>query len=569
MKKKGTLGQLLIRKRLLNKKKLEECLLESSITKSRLGKTAVSLGHITSQQLLEALSQHSGLPIVPLEDFSISKDTLSLLPQQYCRENELVPYDENESSIFIAMADPLNIQALEEISFMLDKDVEAGICTSSSLSDVFSNQDNVSLHERLSLDSLVDDVHDDMSQDLDHSKSAEQAANDAPIIKLVDLIIQQAIEKQASDIHIERYKKNSIIRYRIDGILHDMKSPPEEMFSVIISRIKLLSNMNIAEQRLPQDGRFSYTTNTANIDLRASTLPSIHGEGLVLRLLDKNHKLLNLEQLGLREKSLKTFASAIEKPHGIVLLTGPTGSGKTTSLYAALMHIQSHEKKIITLEDPVEYKLDRINQVNIKKSINFNFPTALRHILRQDPDVIMLGEIRDHETAEVAMRSSLTGHLVLSTLHTNNSIGTVTRLINMGIQPYLISSTITAIVAQRLVRKICPSCKTAKILNQEDICDIPSLEKILDGQGHVFEGLGCAECMKTGYKGRSAIYEVFEITPNIKEKIIQKADEKALFKEAKKNKMSFLQEEGLLKVKEGETTIEEVLRVTSSESFSK
>lgn len=538
---------------------------QSQLFQKRLGQTAVDLGFITEQQLLNTLSDHTGLPSIDLDTATVSQDILNLLPFRYCHKHRLVPYHKDKNILFVAMHDPLDVQAIEEIGLMLQITVQPSICTASTLNRLLDIQEGKDPIEETSVQSLVKDIHLDMAQDFDSQVPLEQLANDAPIIKLVNLIIEQAIAQQASDIHIERYESGLVIRYRIDGILYDAEAPPEHMFSMIVSRIKLMASMNIAEHRLPQDGRIAYRTENFDIDLRVSTLPSIHGEGVVLRILDKSQKLLDIEQLGLTGPNLETFKQVIQRPYGIVLLTGPTGSGKTTSLYAALSHIQSPEKKIITIEDPVEYQLDRINQLNINVSIGFTFASGLRHILRQDPDIIMVGEIRDQETAEVAMRAALTGHLVFSTLHTNNSIGAITRLTNMNIEPYLVASTVTAVVAQRLVRTICLSCKTAKLITQADLDSIPGLAKALKGQNHVYQGQGCKVCMNTRYKGRTGIYELLHISDGLKDLITHNTRFNELRNFTQQQGTIFLREDGFNKVRQGITSVEEVLRATQEE----
>lgn len=565
MRKKSSIGQILLRKQFLSEEDLQQCLAQSRFFGKRLGQTAVDLGYISEEQLAEALSEHTGLPVTHLKELILPVDVLKLLPHKYCQKHRLIPFHKEGDTLFVAMHDPLDIQALDDIILMLKVKVAPSLCTASDLNYALDLQAGKTSPQDVSVQSLAEDIHVDMSQDLSVGQDIEQLANDAPIIKLVNLIIDKAIEKGASDIHIERYETGIVIRYRVDGLLYDTDAPPEKMFKIIISRIKLMAGMNIAEHRLPQDGRISYKWNQRDIDLRVSTLPSIHGEGVVLRILDKSQKLLDIEQLGLSGRNLELFKQAIEKPNGIILLTGPTGSGKTTALYAALSYIQSPEKKIITVEDPVEYQLNRINQLNVNTQIGFTFASGLRHILRQDPDIIMVGEIRDHETAEVAMRAALTGHLVLSTLHTNNSIGAITRLTNMNIEPYLVASTLSAVVAQRLVRTICEKCKTEKVVSHEDLATIPGLKEALGNQRHIYQGLGCDHCMRSGYKGRTGMYEVLVLDDDLKELIIQQKSQRSLRQMALKKGLTLLRHDGFSKVKQGLTTIEEVLRVTQDE----
>ena len=568
MKKKDRIGQILLKKGTLTEDELSQCLAQSKLFHKRIGQMAVELGFATDAEITDALSEHTGLPVVSIANIDIAENILQLLPHPYCKKHRLVPFHLEGKILFVVMNDPLDIQALDDISLLWNYQVSPALCTPQELKTLLDRQIKKTTISPNTVQSLVNDINVDMAEDpltKASPEDIEKLANNAPIVKLVNLIIEQAITRQASDIHMEHYEGAIIVRYRIDGILYDEDSPPANLYPLIISRLKLMAGMNIAERRLPQDGRVSFDFKGKNIDLRVSTLPSINGEGIVLRILDKNEKLFNIIEMGLTGRIEKDFVKLIQKPHGIVLVTGPTGSGKTTTLYAALSHIKSPEKKIITLEDPVEYQLDRINQLNINPSIGFTFATGLRHILRQDPDIMMVGEIRDNETAEVAIRSALTGHLVFSTLHTNDSISAITRLTNMSIEPYLVASTVAGVMAQRLVRSICPHCKEEKQFSPDEIFKLagvhmPSLEAIT-----LYEGRGCEHCYQSGYQGRTGIFELFILSDAIKEAIIAGATPGDLRVDARKNGMQTLREHGLEKVKQGATTIAEILRVTQNE----
>jgi type II secretion system protein E len=568
MKKRISIGQLLLHKNYIKEKELQECLAQAKLLKKRIGQIAVDLGFVTEEQLTEVLSEQTGLPIAPIKNLTISQEILALIPAKYCKKHRVVPYHKANNLILVVMNDPLDIQALNDISLMLGYQVKPALCTDSELKELLQRQSNPHETQESSVQSLVHDINSEMFDegfDKSSNQNLESLVNDAPIIKLVNLIIEKAIIEKASDIHIEKYKKSIVIRYRIDGILYDSEAPPSHMFNVIISRLKLMSGMNIAEYRLPQDGRITFQTEQTEVDLRVSTLPSINGESIVLRILDKTQELLDIEKIGLQGDNLHQFLQLIQQPHGIILLTGPTGSGKTTALYAALTRIQSSEKKIITIEDPVEYQLDRINQLNINPQIGFTFAAGLRHILRQDPDIMMVGEIRDNETAEIAIRSALTGHLLFSTLHTNSAVGAISRLTNMNIEPYLLASTLTGVLAQRLIRILCPLCKTNKRTRPEDIHHISGFSKILTGPINIFEPQGCKACFQSGYKGRIGIFELLILTDSLKELVNNQVTGYVLRTQARKEGLKTLREDGLNKVIQGLTSLEEVLRVTQDD----
>jgi len=491
------------------------------------------------------------LPNVPIVIDGVSS--------RFLKENLIVPIEIKDTKVIVAMAEPDREDLIQSISFATGLKVEA------------ISYDKVVLQEYIdrfygkeaTINKIIENIdqlsyEEPIEEDISHLKDL---ASEAPIIKLVNLIITRAIESRASDIHIEPYEDELKIRYRIDGVLHDVESTPRRLQPAIVSRVKIMAKLNIAERRLPQDGKIRLKVLGKEIDMRVSTIPVLYGESVVIRLLNRESIFINLESLGFPEFALKEFNRLINLPYGIILVTGPTGSGKTTTLYAALDKINSPEKKIITVEDPVEYQLKGINQIQVKPQIGLNFANTLRHIVRQDPDIIMIGEIRDLETAEIAIQSALTGHLVFSTLHTNDAPSAITRLIDMGIEGYLLASTIKGVLAQRLVRVICPHCK------QQDKEVTDEERKLLGIKPSIalYKGRGCEECVGTGYKGRTGIFELFLIDEDIRKLITKNVDTMILKKEAKNKGMKTLIEDGAEKIKQGITTIGEVLRVTQED----
>ncbi|OGL44335.1 MAG: type II secretion system protein GspE [Candidatus Schekmanbacteria bacterium RBG_16_38_11] len=500
-----------------------------------------------------------------ITDEDIDPDFISKVPLNYLKNNLIIPLRKENGSLLVALADPFDLQALNDISLLLDEETSPVICSKEEISDAINRYYR---HESTNAEQMIKDMDEDVFETLssitDEPKDLLDIANDAPIIKLVNVILFQAVKERASDIHIEPFEKDTRVRYRIDGILYDTINPPKKYQSAIISRIKIMANLDIAEKRLPQDGRIKIKIADRLIDIRVSIIPTQFGERVVMRLLDKSSILLGLEDIGLFPDDLSTIHSLIKRPNGIILVTGPTGSGKTTTLYGALTKVNTNDKNIITIEDPVEYQLFGIGQIQVNTKINLTFAMGLRHILRQDPDIVMVGEIRDVETAEIAIHASLTGHLVLSTLHTNDAAGALTRLLDMGIEPFLVASTLSAVIAQRLVRVICKDCKESYVPEEESLLEIGiSKDQLKDGV--LYRGKGCHSCLNMGYRGRIGIFEILKMNEPIKKLVLEKYDSSTIKRQAMENGMMILKQDGARKVIEGLTTIEEVLRVAHEE----
>lgn len=510
--------------------------------------------------------EHQFLETIPPE--GLDPELVKGLPLEFLKKQCAIPIRLEDGQIAIALADPLNIEAYDAILSILGQPCKRVVCPASEIEQAVSRCYYQSTGAENNGQKSGAEVLPAGDNDVGGTGAQTQAedllsiANKAPVIKLVNKIFFQAVQSRASDIHVEPYENEARVRFRIDGVLHNVLTLPKQQTRALLSRLKIMSNLDIAERRLPQDGQSRIKTGQDLVDVRVSVIPTLGGERAVLRLLDKGSGELSLEQIGFGPDILERFRSLIRVPHGIILLTGPTGSGKTTTLYAALNELNCEERNILTVEDPIEYQLPGIGQMQVKPKINLTFANCLRHILRQDPDVIMVGEIRDLETAEIAIQASLTGHLVLSTLHTNDSASAVTRLLDMGIEPYLISSSVIAVMAQRLLRVICPSCKSA-CQPQEQMSSLWSQnERALIGQGQSYKGLGCDNCLKTGYFGRTGIFEVLIIDDRIKELIIERRASHIIKEAAMGKGMSTLRADGLRKALAGQTTLEEVCRVT-------
>ncbi|MCP4715228.1 MAG: type II secretion system ATPase GspE [Deltaproteobacteria bacterium] len=524
------------------------------------------MGFIAEDELLKLLGGYFEYPIVSLKNYQEKNLFIEGLPEGFMREIKFVPLELKDNLLCLAIGNPFDVYALEAIRAATGYDLDVRLAKESEISDTLEKlfSTGSSSMERLieTMGKEEDgDIALDNEGDVDHLKDM---ASEAPVIRLVNMIISRAIELRASDIHFEPFEKSFHIRYRIDGVLHDMESPPRNLQAAVISRIKIMSKLNIAERRLPQDGRVKLRVMGKEIDFRVSTLPTLFGESVVMRILDSESIVFDLDSLGFPKEKLSTFEDLIMRPHGIILVTGPTGSGKTTTLYSALNKINSPEKKIITVEDPVEYQLHGVNQIHVKPSIGLTFSSALRSILRQDPDVVMIGEIRDAETAEIAIHAALTGHLVFSTLHTNDAAGAVTRLLEMGMENYLVSSSLIAIMAQRLVRVICPHCREEFAPSAETLQEMELDARSAEGLS-LARGTGCDQCAGTGYQGRQGIYELLTVTDTVRELILSQADSMALKEAARKDGMQTLREAGWNKVREQKTTGAEVIRVTQVE----
>ncbi|MEE8228322.1 MAG: type IV-A pilus assembly ATPase PilB [candidate division NC10 bacterium] len=558
------LGEMLVKSKLISDDQLKKALTQQSSGGGRLGSNLVKLGYLSEEDITSFLSKQYGVPSINLAHFEIDQSVIKLVPAEIAQKHMVIPINRKGNVITVAMADPSNIFAIDDIKFLSGFKVEPVVAAETSIKNAINKHyDSAGLVQDIMKgfdDREVSTV--DESDEGPDVGDLQRATEDAPVVKLVNLILSDAIKKGASDIHIEPYEKSFRVRLRIDGILYDVMQPPMKLKAAIISRVKIMSQLDIAERRLPQDGRIKIRMGQKEIDFRVSTLPTLFGEKVVLRLLDKSNLQLDMTMLGFEPQALQIFEKSILLPYGMVLVTGPTGSGKTTSLYSALHRLNTTETNIMTAEDPVEFNLQGVNQVQMKPEIGLNFATALRSFLRQDPDIIMVGEIRDYETAEIAIKAAMTGHLVLSTLHTNDAPSTISRLINMGVEPFLVSASTNMILAQRLCRKICNSCKEEISVPRQALVDTgftPEEAKALV----CYQGKGCMECNDTGYRGRIALYEVLAITDDIKDAILQGAAASEIKELGRKNGMRTLRESGLQKIREGMTTIPETMRVTS------
>ena len=525
----------------------------------RLDQALIQNGALSEQDFLKVMGERLDFEIVDLPNSTIEDEAIRSLPSRFVYRNHLAPIARENGTLKVATSDPFDLYVFDEIKLLTGLEVSPVLAPRDEIDKVIKDHYGVggdTVEEMTGDDDLALTSSEDDSQDL------LQMAQEASVIKLVNEIILEAINERASDIHIEPFERTLSIRYRVDGVLQDAAVPPQinRFKSAIISRIKILSNMNIAERRLPQDGRIKFSVGSRQVDVRVSVIPMIFGEGVVMRILDKTNVLYSLTELGLDEETFEHFETLIEKPHGIFLVTGPTGSGKTTTLYAALNAIVGPEKKVITTEDPVEYNLEGVNQIPVDHKVGMSFAMGLRAILRHDPDVVMIGEIRDLETAKAATQASLTGHLVLSTLHTNDAASAATRLIDMGVEPFLVSSTLSGVLAQRLVRVICPTCKT-EIKPSE--AGLPKNMKWPKG-AKVFKGSGCRACRNSGYRGRTGLYELLTMNEELGERIIERVAASELVRIGRANGMRLLSEDGWLKVRNGVTTPDEVLRVTAA-----
>lgn len=548
LSQKKRLGEILVEKGIITEEILNRALSIQQGSMEKLGDVFLKMGVIKEEDLYSALSDIYNVSYVNLDDVVIDSEVVRLVPEHICRRYMVIPLNIDGDRIMVAMSNPVNIYALDDIRIITGKDVDPVLASERQITQVL---DRIYTIQKGLEETLINIG----PSDEDTEATVEVLEDEAPVVRLVNLTITQAVQEGASDIHIEPTENDVKIRFRVDGVLYDVISPPKRIFPTLVARIKILSNMDIAERRVPQDGRFRVNSQGKIIDFRVSTLPTIYGEKIVLRLLDRSATLIGLEKLGFTEEILHNFDNLIRRPYGMILVTGPTGSGKTTTLYSALAKISTTEKNIITIEDPVEYQFARINQVQINPKAGLTFANGLRSILRQDPDIMMVGEIRDRETAEIAVQSALTGHLVLSTIHTNDSAGAIARLIDMGIEPYLISSSLIGILAQRLARRICPRCRVPKEPTEEEI-------KVLkiSSDHTMYEGKGCEACRHTGYRGRLGIFELLVIDDEIRAMIVDKTPANVIREAAVKNGMVTLWEDAKLKVIDGITTYSEILR---------
>ncbi|MCB1194577.1 type II secretion system ATPase GspE [bacterium] len=558
------LGHILLERNMVTQGQLAETIEQQERSGKPLVKELIDFGFVTQNQVLEAISEQLNMDVIALNELDIPQSVIDKINASCARMYQIIPVKFADNTLTVAMADPLNPNILDELNFILDCDVRGAISNPQEIEDAldkYYGQENA----EDSITSLIDSYEDgevDLENALEENRSdisnVAELANEAPVIKLLNLVLIQAIKDKASDVHFEPFENEFKIRYRVDGTLYEMIPPPKHLAMAVISRIKVLANLNVAERRLPQDGRIQLNVGGKNIDLRVSSLPTVFGESVVMRVLDRSNVSLDIDKIGMQEEIKKKVIEIVDKPNGIFIVTGPTGSGKTTTLYSCLRHINKIDSKVITTEDPIEYDLEGIIQVPIKDSIGLTFSACLRSILRQDPDKVMVGEIRDVETAQIAIEASLTGHLVLSTLHTNDAPGSITRLIDMGIEPFLLTSTLEGVLAQRLVRRICEGCKEEYSPSVEILQALP---EELRGQPFYY-GKGCKQCNKTGYKGRTGIYELMVITDAVRAQILEKAPQSVLKAKAREAGMQTLRESGLYKALQGLTTLEEVFRET-------
>jgi len=556
----------LVEKKIINAKELQDAVEEKKRTGKGITKIITEQGIISSTHLFRLISEQIGMEPIELKDKIPEVKALALINGASARLYRVLPLKVSGNTLDVAVADPFNTTAFDDLRFMLNMEIRGLIADETELLEAL---DKYYGKEKESVDEIIKEVEEKSAlcsikesewQTVDIS-SLEQLAKTAPVIKLLNLILVQAIRDRASDIHFEPFENDYKVRYRVDGVLYEMVPPPKKISLALSSRIKVMAGLNIAERRLPQDGRIQIYLDGRDIELRISTLPTSFGESVVMRVLDRTVVSLELDQIGIDKDSERFLRKIIEKPYGIVIVTGPTGAGKTTTLYSCLKVINTMDTKIITTEDPVEYDIDGVVQMNVHENIGLTFARCLRHILRQDPDRIMVGEIRDLETAEMAVQASLTGHLVLTTLHTNDSAEGITRLIDMGIEPFLLVSTLEAVIAQRLVRKICQSCKESYIPTKEILTELGISESITKGK-QFFYGKGCPTCNFTGYKGRSGIFEILVINDQLRNLILERAPTVIIRQKAKELGMISLKEDGIKKIFDGITTIEEVAKVT-------
>jgi general secretion pathway protein E len=559
------LGSILREQTKLTAAQLDDALAQQVEKGGRIGEVLVQLKFVTGEDLARALALQAGVPYLEIKDRGTSPEIVKNIPINFAKRYEIMPVSEDDDGVLVAVTDPFEMAALDDVAALLGKPVHIGVASSERILNlinaVYERRDTVDLVDGLtegSLDSVAHELEGEEVEDL------LDATNEAPIIKLINSLIFQAVKDRASDIHIEPGEKDIAVRFRVDGLLRNILRPPKRFQSSIISRVKIMSGLNIAEKRLPQDGRIRTKIAGKDIDIRVSTLPTSFGERVVMRLLDRSAVLLDLEDVGIPAESLNRIRKIINLSHGIFLVTGPTGSGKTTTLYGCLSTINREDINIITVEDPVEYQLKGISQIQVNAKIDLTFASALRSILRQDPDCVLIGEMRDLETAEIAIQASLTGHLVFSTLHTNDSAGAITRLIDMGVEPFLVSSSVVAVMAQRLVRTICPGCKEAYEPTPEELAEVGLRPGNLK-DNKAYRGVGCDKCLHSGYKGRSGIYELMMLNDKIRQAVLKNTDSNTIKKMAVADGMRTLRDDGAAKIIAGMTTIEEVLRVTQED----
>jgi len=565
----GRLGELLVRENLISLQQLQKAQEEQKKAGGRIGYHLTKLGFIEESELTNFLSKQYGVPSINLKEFDIDAEVVRLVPKDVAEKHQCIPVNRACASLILAMSDPSNIYAIDDIKFLTGYNIEVVVASEQAIKEALEKY----YTEKAPSYEEVMEGFDENEINFEHDSEEginvvdlEKSATDAPVVKLVNLVLLDAIKKGASDIHVEPYERDFRVRYRVDGVLYEVMKPPFKLKAAITSRLKIMAELDIAERRLPQDGRIKLKLGKGReMDFRVSVCPTLFGEKVVMRLLDKSNLQLDMTKLGFDVEPLRMFKEAIDRPYGMVLVTGPTGSGKTTTLYSALSELNKTSDNISTAEDPVEFNFAGINQVQMHEDIGLNFAAALRSFLRQDPDIIMVGEIRDFETAEIGIKAALTGHLVLSTLHTNDAPGTVSRLLNMGIEPFLVTSAVNLILAQRLARKLCQECKKAVDVPAQALTDI-GVQPDEIGSFQVFEPAGCRTCNDRGYKGRVALYEVMPMFDSVKELVINGASTAELKNEAIRLGMQTLRMAGIGKLKSGMTSIEEVVGNTAPDT---
>jgi len=569
----SNLGELLLKEKLLNSEQLESVLEFQKNNEVPTGTAVVSLGYISEEEMAQALSRQLGYPYINLDQFEVYPDVINIIPVEIAKSSLVMPIHRIRSFLTLAMVDPTDLDVIEDIRFRTGLSIQPVIASETGITNAIRKYygssdslrvkkivDEIEQAEDATVNIIEEDEEDYDIEELVHS------TEEAPVITLVNTVFIDAIKKGSSDVHFEPYERAFRVRYRLDGTLYEMMNLAMKFKNPVISRVKILSNMNIAEKRLPQDGRIKMRVKLESgerkeVDMRVSSVPTIYGEKIVVRILDKGMLKLDLTKLGFEKEPLKTFKRSIASPWGIILVTGPTGSGKTNTLYSAISTLNSIETNIMTAEDPVEFYIPGINQINIKESIGLSFARLLRSFLRQDPDIMLVGEMRDFETVDIAIKAALTGHLVFSTVHTNDAASTILRLVNMNVEPFLISDSVVLIVAQRLVRCLCKKCRVKHNLTPEALVDIGYSAKEAQ-KVKVYKPGGCSSCNNTGYKGRTGLFEVLEVTDGIKDMILSKAHSKEIKKLAMKQGMMTLRQSGLIKISEGITSVEEVLKVS-------
>jgi type IV pilus assembly protein PilB len=556
------LGQLLLKAEIITEEQLKQAQGEQKMRGSNLSSILIDMGFLSEADLLAFLHKRYGLPSINLADLELDPKLVGLVGEEFMQKNQVVPVRRSGSTLYLAMVDPFNVSVIDDIKFRTGYHVEALVASETDIKTTIDKH----LNPTASIDGALADFEDEGMEVVKQDETfdlgeVEKTAEEAPVVKLVNLILADAISKGASDIHVEPYEKFMRVRERIDGVLYEVMRPPIQMKNAIISRLKIMSQLDIAERRLPQGGRFLIRMQNREMDFRVSIIPTLFGEKVVMRLLDKSKLQLDLTKLGFEPDTLEVFRESIYRPYGMILVTGPTGSGKTTTLYSVLSELNKVSENICTAEDPIEFNLPGVNQVQMHEAIGLNFAASLREFLRQDPDIILVGEVRDLETAEIAVKAALTGHLVLSTLHTNDAPSTIGRLLDMGVEPFLVSSSLIVTVAQRLVRCICPDCKEPVDMPPDALVELGVPEEEID-DFTCYKGKGCNKCSNIGYRGRLSLYEVMPTTDEIQELTLRRAAANEIKRAAIQSGMKTLRMSGIVKIKQGVTTIEEVLRVT-------